>query len=137
MALTGYVRERLSFPRTVLAQLAASFAAFVTPPAVGGLAINIRYLRKAGLSPAGATTSVAVCQVVNSFSYFVLLIGFAAATGASSQHNVPIPSWAFFVIGGLIIVLLVAAHGSRAAALAAGQDRCPRCARRCRGCSTW
>ena len=27
LALTGYVRARLSFPRTVLAQLAASFAA--------------------------------------------------------------------------------------------------------------
>ena len=108
LALTGYVRERLSFPRTVLAQLAASFAAFVTPPAVGGLAVNIRYLRKANLSPAAATTSVAVCQVVNSFSYFVLLIVFAAATGASAQHNVPIPSWAFIVIGGLIVVLLLA-----------------------------
>ncbi len=107
LALTGYVRERLSFPRTVLAQLAASFAAFVTPPAVGGLAVNIRYLRKAGLSVAGATTSVAVCQVVNSLSYFVLLIGFAAATGASAQHNVPIPSWAFIVIGGVIIAVLL------------------------------
>ena len=108
MALTGYVRERLSFPRTVLAQLAASFAAFVTPPAVGGLAVNIRYLRKANLSAAAATTSVAVCQVVNSLSYFVLLIVFAAATGASAQHNVPIPSWAFIVIGGLVVVLLLA-----------------------------
>jgi uncharacterized membrane protein YbhN (UPF0104 family) len=108
LALTGYVRERLSFGRTVLAQLAASFAAFVTPPAVGGLAINIRYLRKANLSSAAATTSVAVWQVVSSFSYFVLLIVFAAATGASAQHNVPIPSWAFIAIGGLVLVLLVA-----------------------------
>jgi uncharacterized membrane protein YbhN (UPF0104 family) len=108
LALTGYVRERLSFTRTVLAQLAASFAAFVTPPAVGGLAVNIRYLRKAGLTPAAATTSVAVCQVVNSLSYFVLLIVFAAATGASSQHNVPIPSWAFIAIGGAVVVLLIA-----------------------------
>jgi uncharacterized membrane protein YbhN (UPF0104 family) len=98
----------LSFPRTVLAQLAASFAAFVTPPAVGGLAINIRYLRKANLSAAAATTSVAVCQVVNSISYFVLLIVFAAATGASAPHNVPIPSWAFIVIGGLIVALVLA-----------------------------
>ncbi len=108
LALTGYVRERLSFPRTVLAQLAASFAAFVTPPAVGGLAINIRYLRKANLSVAAATTSVAVCQVVNSLSYFVLLIVFAAATGASTNHNVPIPSWAFIVIGGLVLAVLLA-----------------------------
>jgi glycosyltransferase 2 family protein len=108
LALTGFVRERLSFARTVLAQLAASFAAFVTPPAVGGLAVNIRYLRKAHLSAAAATTSVAVWQVVNSISYVVLLIVFAAATGASAQHNVPIPSWAFIVIGGLVVALLLA-----------------------------
>src|SRR5262249_40746337 len=31
LALTGYVRERLSFLRTVLVQLAAAFAGFVTP----------------------------------------------------------------------------------------------------------
>ena len=49
-----------------------------------------------------------MCQVVNSFSYFVLLIVFAAATGASAQHNVPIPSWAFIVIGGLVVALLLA-----------------------------
>ena len=40
LALIGYVQERLSFLRTVLAQVAAAFAGFVTPPAVGGLAVN-------------------------------------------------------------------------------------------------
>ena len=31
LALTGFVRERLSYGRTVLAQLAASFTGFVIP----------------------------------------------------------------------------------------------------------
>ena len=65
LSLTGYVRERLSFPRTTLVQLAASFAGFVTPPSVGGLAVNIRYLRKARVSITGAATSVGLSQVVN------------------------------------------------------------------------
>ena len=46
LSLTGYVGEKLSFSRTVLTQLAASFAGFVTPPAVGGLATNARYLQQ-------------------------------------------------------------------------------------------
>jgi uncharacterized membrane protein YbhN (UPF0104 family) len=108
LALTGYVRERLSFLRTVAVQVAASFAGFVTPPAVGGLAVNIRYLRKANISPAGAATSVGMCQVVNAASHVLLLIVFAAAAGVSSPHAVPIPGWAFIVIAGLAAALLIA-----------------------------
>jgi uncharacterized membrane protein YbhN (UPF0104 family) len=43
---------------------------------------------------------------MNSAAYFVLLIVFAAATGASTKHNVPIPSWAYVLIGGLVVALL-------------------------------
>ncbi len=108
LSLTGYVRERLSFARTVLAQLAASFAGFVTPPSVGGLALNIRYLRKARLSTTGAMTSVATAQVVNAASHVTLLIVFAAATGTSSRHSLPIPGWAFIALGISAVIALLA-----------------------------
>ena len=107
LSLTGYVREKLSFTRTVLAQLAASFAGFVTPPSVGGLAVNIRYLRKANLSTAGAATSVGMSQIVNGVSHVLLLIVFAAATGVSSHKSLPIPSWAFFAVGVLAVLALL------------------------------
>lgn len=107
LALTGYVGEKLSFARTVLVQLAASFAGFVTPPSVGGLAVNIRYLRKARLSTAGAATSVGMAQVVNGLAHVVLLIVFAAATGVSARHSVPIPGWAFGALGGLVGLISV------------------------------
>ena len=115
LALTGYVGERLSFPRTVLVQLAASFAGFVTPPAVGGLAVNIRYLRKAGLRTAGAATSVGMAQLVNGIFHVVLLIAFAAATGVSTRHSVPIPGWAFGLLGvlGALISVAVAVPATR------------------------
>jgi uncharacterized membrane protein YbhN (UPF0104 family) len=108
LALIGYVGERLSFARTVLVQLAASFAGFVTPPAVGGLAVNIRYLRKVGLPTAGAAASVGMAQLVNALSHVVLLIAFAAATGVSARHSVPIPGWAFGVLGALGVLISVA-----------------------------
>ena len=106
LSLTGYVSERLSFARTVLAQLAASFTGFVTPPAVGGLAVNIRYLQKAGVSTTGAATSVGMSQVVNAVSHVLLLIGFAAATGVSAHHRLPVPGWAFVALGGTALVVL-------------------------------
>ncbi|HEV2886565.1 MAG TPA: lysylphosphatidylglycerol synthase transmembrane domain-containing protein [Jatrophihabitans sp.] len=115
LALTGYVGEKLSFVRTVLVQLAASFAGFVTPPAVGGLAVNIRYLRKAGLRTAGAATSVGMAQVVNGASHVVLLIAFAAAGGVSTRHSVPIPGWAFFALGvlGVLVSVMLAVPAPR------------------------
>jgi uncharacterized membrane protein YbhN (UPF0104 family) len=108
LSLTGYVQERLMFRRTVLAQLAASFAGFVTPPAVGGLAINIRYLQKAKVSTAGAATSVGMSQVVNAVSHVVLLVAFAAATGASAHHSLPVPGWAFVAVGAVAVAALLA-----------------------------
>lgn len=107
ITLVGYVREKLSFLRTMLAQLAASFAGFVTPPAVGGLAINVRYLQKAGLSTPAAATSVGACQAVNALSHFVLLIIVAALTGAKAQHGVAIPGWLFIVLGAIAVLALI------------------------------
>jgi uncharacterized membrane protein YbhN (UPF0104 family) len=105
VSLSGFVREKLSFPRTLLAQLAASFAGFVTPPSVGGVAVNVRYLRTSGLPTSGAATSVALSQVVNAVVHAVLLIVFTAATGSASHPNLPIPSWVFIAVGGLAAIV--------------------------------
>ncbi len=105
LALMGFVRERLSFGRTVLAQLAASFTGFVTPASVGGMALNIQYLRKAGVSTTGATTSVAVNQAVGVIAYFVLLVIFGVASGTSTHGDLPIPGWAFVVLGVAVAVI--------------------------------
>jgi glycosyltransferase 2 family protein len=106
-ALTGYVREHLSFPRTFLTQLAASFTGFVTPPAVGGAAVNVRYLQKSGLPATAAGTSVAVCQLVSAACHVVLLVVFAAASGSSAEHSLPIPGWAFIALGVVALAVSV------------------------------
>ena len=91
LSLTGFVTERLRYAWTVLVQVASSFVGFVTPPSVGGLALNIRYLRAAKLSAAGAATSVGTSQVINAVMHAVLLVVFAAATGTSTHDSLPIP----------------------------------------------
>lgn len=107
LALTGFVRERLVYIRTLLAQLAASFTGFVVPAAVGGVALNIQYLRKSGVSTTGAATSVAVNQVVAMMSYVVLLVLFGVASGTSTAGHLPIPAWAFIVLGVAVVAVLV------------------------------
>ena len=107
IALMGYVRERLSFSRTLLVQLAASFTGFVTPPAVGGVAVNVRYLQRVGLSATGAATSVGVSQLVNAVCHVVLLVLFAAASGSAAEHSLPIPGWAFIALGAIAVAVLV------------------------------
>ncbi|MBN9618622.1 MAG: flippase-like domain-containing protein, partial [Actinobacteria bacterium] len=115
LCLTGYVTEKLSYTRTVLVQLAASFVGFVAPPSVGGLALNIRYLRKADLSPTAAATSVGMSQAVNAIFHSVLLIILATAPGVASPHSLPVPGWAFVALGvlALLVLLLLAIPAPR------------------------
>jgi uncharacterized membrane protein YbhN (UPF0104 family) len=108
LSLVGYVRERLSFRRTMLVQMAAEFVGFVTPPSVGGIAVNIQFLRKAKLTTTAAATSVGASQVVNGASHALLLAAFAAATGTSSRSNLPIPGWMFAALGTAVTLLLLA-----------------------------
>jgi uncharacterized membrane protein YbhN (UPF0104 family) len=110
LAITGFVRERLFYGRTVVTQLATAFTGFVAPASVGVMALNIQYLRKSGVSTTGAATSVAVNQVVGVMSYFVLLILFGVASGTSTAGRLPIPAWAFIVLGvaAAAVVLVMA-----------------------------
>jgi uncharacterized membrane protein YbhN (UPF0104 family) len=108
LSLSGFVPERLNFIRTMLAQLAGSFVTLVTPAAVGGAALNIRYLQRNKVQPAVAAASVGVVQVVAFVLHIVLLVVFLVITGARS-HSLRPPTWAYFVIAGLVLAALVVA----------------------------
>ena len=105
LSLSGFVQERLKLIRTMLAQLAGSFVTLVTPAAVGGAALNIRYLQRNKVPPAVAAASVGVVQVVAFVLHIVLLVVFLAITGARSDSLRP-PTWAYFVIAGLVVAAL-------------------------------
>ncbi|NUP48435.1 MAG: flippase-like domain-containing protein, partial [Catenulispora sp.] len=85
--LVGCVKERLSFRTSVAAQVAAAFAGLVAPGAVGGLAVNTRYLQRAGIPVARAVTSVGVSQVLAFACYVLLLLLFSAFAGSSRQKE--------------------------------------------------
>jgi glycosyltransferase 2 family protein len=104
--LSGFVLEHLRPVRTFLAEVACSFVTLVTPAAVGGAALNVRYLRKADVAPADAVASVGVSQVVALVLHVILLVIFAALTGASHETSIRPPEWSYFVLAALAAVAL-------------------------------
>lgn len=105
-SLSGFVLEKLRFARTFLAQLAGTFVTLVAPAAVGGVALNIRYLHKAKVAPADAASSVAVAQVIAFAVHMTLLVIFIAITGGAHQAPFRPPGWAYFALAAIAAVAL-------------------------------
>jgi len=118
MAISGFVLERLNVLWTLLVQVAGSFVILVTPAAVGGVALNVRYLRKAKLSAADAAASVGVTQVM-SLAVFAVLVLISAAIAGTSQATKALtpPQWAYIALAILVGLTLIAL------ALPAGRKR--------------
>jgi len=106
-SLRGFVPGRLSFRLTLLAQLASSFVTLVTPAAVGGATLNIRYLQRQKIPAAVATASVGVSQVVAFIVHVLLILVFAAIAGSSPSEPIHPPRWTWFVLAGLVLIALV------------------------------
>ncbi|MBO8186975.1 lysylphosphatidylglycerol synthase transmembrane domain-containing protein [Streptomyces spirodelae] len=110
MALLGFVPEKVSWWRTVQAQVAGSFVKLVAPAAVGGVALNARFLQRAGVRPGHAVASVGASQLFGLGSHITLLMLFGYITG--TEHT-PTLSPSRAVIAGLltaaVLVLIVTA----------------------------
>ncbi|MGP4025692.1 lysylphosphatidylglycerol synthase transmembrane domain-containing protein [Actinomadura sp. 3N407] len=85
LMLMGFVPERLPLGRTVLVQVAASFVKLVAPAAVGGVAVNTRYLQRSGVRPGPAVASVGASQLVGLVTHILLLILFGFLTGSTTK----------------------------------------------------
>lgn len=112
MSLTGFVPERLPFRRTVAAQLAGSFVKLVAPAAIGGIALNTRYLQKQGVRPGQAVASVGASQLAGLGGHLALLFCFGLITG--SQGSSDIGNERAVIIGVLtaaVLALVIAAVG--------------------------
>jgi uncharacterized protein (TIRG00374 family) len=106
ISLSGFVADRLPFFRTMLVQVAGSFVTLVTPAAVGGAALNIRYLQRRKVPAAVAAASVGVAQVVALVLHILLIVAFAAIAGTSAKEHIQPPEWAWFVLAGLVVLAL-------------------------------
>ena len=104
LSVSGFVAEKLGFVRTILVQLAGSFVTLVTPAAVGGVALNVRYLQRRKIPAPVAVASIGLSQVVALVLHILLLAVFAAITGAADKNPIHPPTWSYFVVGGLVAV---------------------------------
>ncbi|WTK94154.1 lysylphosphatidylglycerol synthase domain-containing protein [Streptomyces sp. NBC_01508] len=104
MSLLGFVPERVGFVRTVVAQVAGSFVKIVAPPAVGGVALNTRFLQRAGVRPGLAVASVGASQLFGLGAHILLLLAFGYLTGTEKTASLT-PSRT--VIAGLLTVAVL------------------------------
>ncbi|WP_425573347.1 lysylphosphatidylglycerol synthase transmembrane domain-containing protein [Streptomyces albidochromogenes] len=105
MSLLGFVPEKVPFWRTVGAQVAGSFVKLVAPAAIGGVALNTRFLQRAGVRPGLAVASVGASQLFGLASHISLLMVFGYMTG--TQHT-PTLSPSRTVIAGLLTAAVLA-----------------------------
>ena len=104
MALLGFVPERVPFVRTVAAQVAGSFVKIVAPAAVGGVALNTRFLQRAGVRPGLAVASVGASQLFGLGCHILMLLSFGSLTGT---EKTPSLSPSRTVIAGLLTVAVL------------------------------
>ena len=104
-ALTRIAFSPTALPlfRTMLVQLASSFLTLVTPPAVGHVGLNIRYLQRAGVPTATAAGTIAVSEAVTIAGTVVLLVACGWLSGVSGSRLALLPS------GNVLAVIAVAA----------------------------
>ena len=97
-SLTGFVLKSISWFRAFLAQVAASFVSLVAPPAVGGIALNARFLQKAGVDPSVAVATVGVWQAMAFVVHIVMLVLFGVIAGTRAETSFDPPQGA--ILGG-------------------------------------
>jgi uncharacterized membrane protein YbhN (UPF0104 family) len=93
---------RIPLVRTTLVQLASSFLTLVTPPAVGHVGLNIRYLQRAGVPTATAAGVIAVSEAVTIAVTVAIALVAGWLSGVSGSRLALLPS------GNVLVVVAVA-----------------------------
>jgi undecaprenyl-diphosphatase len=85
--------------------MASSFVNRVTPANVGGMALNIRFMQKAGVDPAQAVTGVGLDVLAGGIGHIVLLTVFFAWAGRDGATGFSLPSSSTLLV--VLVVVLV------------------------------
>jgi uncharacterized membrane protein YbhN (UPF0104 family) len=111
--LSGASPTRLRFWPTFAAQVAGSLLRIVSPAAVGAAAVNVQYLRRAGVSGTASLGAVSVAQSVQLLLALLLLPPVALAAGAEAELLTTDGLWIALaavagcaVVAGVIVVVV-------------------------------
>ena len=107
VGMMGGVTEDLPFVPTCEVALASSFVNRVTPANVGGMALNVRYMQKAGVPPAEAVTGVGLNVLAGGIVHIGLLAVFLAWAGRGGAGGFSIPASSTLLVGIVVVLGLV------------------------------
>jgi undecaprenyl-diphosphatase len=106
IGLAGGVPGHIPFVPTIEAQAASSFVNRVTPANVGGMALNVRFLQKAGVEPGAAVTAMGLNVLAGGVVHFVLLIVFVAWAGQQNAgFKIPASSKMLVIIAAVLAII--------------------------------
>jgi glycosyltransferase 2 family protein len=91
----------------VQVQTASSFVNRVTPANVGGMALNVRYMQKAGVEPAAAVTGMGLNVIAGGIVHIGLLFLFLAWAGRSEGGGFSIPSSSKLLVAIAVVLALL------------------------------
>jgi glycosyltransferase 2 family protein len=100
-------RHRLPLGPTTQVALASSFVNRVTPANVGGMALNVRYMQKAGVPPAEAVTGVGLNVLAGGVIHAALLAVFLSLAGRQAGSAFHIPSSSKVLVAVAVVLALV------------------------------
>ena len=106
--LLAFIVNKVNWFRTLQAQVAASFATLVTPPTLGSVAVNIRFLNKSGISTASSASAVGVSQVVIFFVHIFLLLTTGVIAGTQTELSFRPPRFTLVIFVVIFAIVLLA-----------------------------
>jgi undecaprenyl-diphosphatase len=109
LAVMGSVNQRLPSVPTFLAQVASAFAGKLAPAGLGGMALNTRFVQKAGVDPAVAVTSVGLNFIAGVVVHIGMLLIFAVWAGrdAFGSISLPDPTVALYGLAAVAVFALI------------------------------
>jgi undecaprenyl-diphosphatase len=106
IAQAGGVPGPLPFLPNVGSQAASSFVNRVTPANIGGMALNVRFMQKAGIDASVAVTGVGLDVLAGAIVHAVLLVVFLAWAGHSgSGFKIPASSKMLVIIAVVLALI--------------------------------
>jgi len=108
IGLLGGVSVRVPFWPTFMTQGASSYINRVSPANVGGMALNVRFLQKAGVEPTAGVAAVGVNSLAGALVHLVLLVIFfawAGSSGAGKAFKLPSSSILLAVLATVAAVI--------------------------------
>jgi undecaprenyl-diphosphatase len=107
IGMAGGVPVRLPAKANLYTQFASSFINRVTPANVGGMALNVRFMQKAGVPPAQAVTGVGLNSAAGGIVHVVLLFVFLAWAGQGGGHAFKVPASSKLLVIIAVVLALI------------------------------